>query len=168
MINEQKAALIVEGVEYNTTDETFDSEIFNTDISLKNLSKAFEAKKHVLPYVVTDGMAEKSVERRFAEAMDVADEVAVYAKLPRGFYIPTPVGNYSPDWAIAFKEGSVQYMYFVAETKGSNSSLELRPIEKAKINCAEKLFKKLSNGEVRYGQVQDYASLLDIVLGRAV
>ena len=168
MINEQKAALIVEGVEYNTTEETFDSEIFNTDISMKNLSKAFEAKKHVLPYVVTDGMAEKSVERRFAEAMDVAAEVAVYAKLPRGFYIPTPVGNYSPDWAIAFKEGSVQYMYFVAETKGSNSSLELRPIEKAKINCAEKLFKKLSNGEVRYGQVKDYASLLDIVLGRAV
>ena len=103
-------------------------------------------------------------ERKFAEALDSADEVEVYAKLPRGFYIPTPVGNYSPDWAIAFKEGTVQHIYFVAETKGTNSSLEIKPIEKAKIQCAGKLFAKLSGGEVRYGQVKDYGSLMNIVI----
>lgn len=166
MINEQKANMIVEGVEYDTTNETFDSSIFNADISKIPFSKKFDAKKHVLDYVVTDGLAEKSVERKFAEALDSADEVEVYAKLPRGFYIPTPVGNYSPDWAIAFKEGTVQHIYFVAETKGTNSSLEIKPIEKAKIQCAGKLFAKLSGGEVRYGQVKDYGSLMDIVMGK--
>lgn len=166
LINEQKANMIVEGVEYNTTDETFESDIFVADVNLKRLDKAFKAGKHITDYVVTDGMAEKSVERRFAEALDVADEVAVYAKLPRGFYIPTPVGNYSPDWAIAFKEGCVQHIYFVAETKGTNSSLEIKPVEAAKIRCAEKLFKKLSNGQVHYSQVKDYSTLMDIVKGK--
>lgn len=114
----------------------------------------------------TDGTAERSVERRFAEALDVADEVVVYAKLPRTFYIPTPVGKYSPDWAIAFREGAVKHIYFIAETKGTNSSFEIKPIEKAKIECAGKLFEKLSNGEAHYGQVKDYQSLLEIVLDK--
>ena len=85
-------------------------------------------------------MAEKSVERQFAESLDVADEVVVYVKLPRGFYIPTPVGHYSPDWAIVVHEGRVKHIYFVAETKGSMESMSLRPIERAKIDCAKKLF----------------------------
>ena len=110
--------------------------------------------------------AEQSVERKFVENLDKADEVAVYAKLPRGFYIPTPVGKYSPNWAIAFKEGKIKYVYFIAETKGTNESTELKSMEQAKIKCAEKLFEKLSNGEVHYGQVKDYKSLMDIVLDR--
>ena len=82
------------------------------------------------------------------------------------FLIPTPVGKYSPDWAIAFKEGKIKYVYFIAETKGTNESTELKSMEQAKIKCAEKLFEKLSNGEVHYGQVKDYKSLMDIVLDR--
>ena len=163
VINEQKAGLIVDHVTYNLTDEKFDSNIFAAEHDRSAYDKAFRANKHIQDYVFTDGTAEKSVERRFAEALDVATEVAVYAKLPRGFYIPTPVGKYSPDWAIAFKEGSVKHIYFIAETKGTNSSLELRPIEKAKIACADKLFEKLSDGKVHYGQVKDYSSLMDIV-----
>ena len=100
----------------------------------------FLAKKAVQDYVFTDGTADKSIERKFAEDLDAADEVCVYAKLPRAFQIPTPVGNYSPDWAIAFYEGTVKHIFFVAETKGSMESLELRPIEQAKIaaprNCS--------------------------------
>ena len=78
----------------------------------------FLAKKAVQDYVFTDGTADKSIERKFAEDLDAADEVCVYAKLPRAFQIPTPVGNYSPDWAIAFYEGTVKHIFFVAETKG--------------------------------------------------
>ena len=103
----------------------------------------------------------KSVERDFAAELDNADEVVVYAKLPKTFYIPTPVGNYSPDWAIAFKEGTVKHIFFVAETKGSLDSLELRPLEKAKIECAKKLFNKMSTSKVRYEYVTNYSDLLD-------
>jgi len=88
-----------------------------------------------------------------------AEEVKIYAKLPKGFQIPTPVGNYSPDWAIVFREGSVKHVYFIAETKGSMSSLDLRPIEKAKISCAKRLFEKLSNGSVHYEHVDSYEEL---------
>ena len=108
-------------------------------------------------------MAELSVERRFAQDLDQAAEVWVYAKLPRGFQIPTPVGNYSPDWAIAFYEGTVKHIYFVAETKGTMESLNLRPIEDAKISCARKLFNEISTGKVRYEAVATYQDLLNIM-----
>jgi len=107
-----------------------------------------------------------SVERRFAENLDTADEVIVYAKLPRGpkgFYIPTPVGCYSPDWAIAFKRGAVKHIFFIAETKGTMDSLNLRPIEQAKIYCAKKLFNEISTSGVKYHDVDSYQSLLEIM-----
>jgi restriction endonuclease len=94
------------------------------------------------------------------------DEVIVYAKLPRGprgFYIPTPVGNYSPDWAISFKKGSVKHIFFIAETKGTMDSLELRPIEQAKITCAKKLFNEISTSGVKYHDVDSYQSLLEVM-----
>ena len=111
----------------------------------------------------TDGYAKdgKSVERRFAEDMEKAEEVCVYAKLPRGFAIPTPVGNYSPDWAIAFNNGTVKHIFFIAETKGTMDSMEIRPIEKAKIDCAKKLFNEISTSDVRYAPVKSYHDLLD-------
>ena len=94
--------------------------------------------------------------------MDAAEEVCVYAKLPKGFHIPTPVGNYSPDWAIAFNEGTVKHIYFVAETKGSMDSLELREIEKAKISCAKKLF-EMNFSDIKYDVVSNYSQLLNIM-----
>ncbi|MDD5663510.1 MAG: hypothetical protein PHT71_04520, partial [Victivallaceae bacterium] len=102
-------------------------------------------------------------ERRFVQDLDAAQEVCVYAKLPKGFAIPTPVGNYSPDWAIAFNAGTVKHIFFVAETKGTMESLELRPIEQAKISCAKKLFNELSTGKVKYHDVDSYQNLLNIM-----
>ena len=125
--------------------------------------RVFLAKKAVQDYVFTDGTADKSIERKFAEDLDAADEVCVYAKLPRAFQIPTPVGNYSPDWAIAFYEGTVKHIFFVAETKGSMESLELRPIEQAKIACAKKLFRGISTNKVVYHEVDSYQNLLAIM-----
>ncbi len=162
LIKEQKATMIVEHISYDELDETYDSSIFTAE-KHGTLDKAFEAKKHIQPYVFTDGIAEKSVERRFAEDLDGADEVSVYAKLPRGFSIPTPVGNYSPDWAIAFKAGTVKHIFFIAETKGTMESLQLRPIEKAKISCARKLFNEISTEDVVYHDVDSYQSLLNIM-----
>lgn len=162
LIKEQKATMIVEHISYDELEEKYDTSIFTAE-KHSTLDKAFEAKKHIQPYVFTDGIAEKSVERRFAEDLDGAEEVVVYAKLPRGFSIPTPVGNYSPDWAIAFKAGSVKHIFFIAETKGTMESLQLRPIEKAKISCARKLFNEISTENVVYHDVDSYQSLLNIM-----
>lgn len=162
LIKEQKATMIVEHISYDELEGKYDTSIFTAE-KHSEIDKAFEAEKHIQPYVFTDGLAEKSVERRFAEDLDGAEEVAVYAKLPRGFSIPTPVGNYSPDWAIAFKAGTVKHIFFIAETKGTMESLQLRPIEKAKISCAKKLFNQISTEDVIYHDVDSYQSLLNIM-----
>ena len=106
--------------------------------------------------------------RDFARDLESAEgKVAVYAKLPRSFKIPTPVGNCAPDWAIAFEKGSVRHVFFVAETKGSMDSMTLRDIEKGKIACARKLFNEMSAEDVRYGVVHSYQELLDVIQGTA-
>lgn len=161
LIREQKATMIVDHISYNQIDGEYDSNIFTVDKSSQSFDKAFKAQKHVQDYVFTDGAAEKSVERRFAEDLDSAAEVCVYAKLPKGFKIPTPLGHYSPDWAIAFNEGTVKHIYFIAETKGSMSSLDIRRIEEAKIECANVLFNKVNTNDIQYGVVTSYQELLN-------
>lgn len=163
LINEQKATMIVDHISYDQTSGMYDNDIFTAEKSSQGFDKVFLASKAIQDYVFTDGSAEKSVERRFAESLDAAEEVCVYAKLPRGFYIPTPVGNYSPDWAIAFNEGTVKHIFFIAETKGTMESLNLRPIEQAKIACAKKLFNQLSTNNVKYHDVDSYQSLLNVI-----
>lgn len=164
LINEEKASMIVEHISYNPTAGTYDSAIFTAEKN-RDFAKAYLSKKNVQDYVFTDGYAQngESVERKFARDMDLADEVCVYAKLPKGFSIPTPVGNYSPDWAIAFKKGTVKHIFFIAETKGTMESLNLKPIEQAKISCARKLFNSLSSKDVVYHEVDSYQHLLDIM-----
>ena len=163
LVNEQKATMVVEHVSYNAIEGEYDSAIFTAERTMQRFDRVFLAKKAVQDYVFTDGTADKSIERKFAEDLDAADEVCVYAKLPRAFQIPTPVGNYSPDWAIAFYAGTVKHIFFVAETKGSMESLELRPIEQAKISCAKKLFNEMSTSKVVYHEVDSYQNLLDIM-----
>ncbi len=163
LIKEQKATMIVEHISYDRIEGAYDSTIFTAEKNTQSFDKAFLAKKAIQDYVFTDGSAEKSIERRFAEDLDKADEVCVYAKLPRTFQIPTPVGNYSPDWAIAFYEGTVKHIFFVAETKGTMESLNLRPIEQAKISCAKKLFNEMSTSKVKYHDVDSYQSLLNVM-----
>jgi type III restriction enzyme len=165
LIKEQKATMIVEHISYNQLDGKYDASIFTAEKNNQSVDKAFKAEKSIQDYVFTDGYAQdgKSTERKFAESLDTAEEVCVYAKLPKGFSIPTPVGNYSPDWAIAFNEGTVKHIYFIAETKGTMESLNLKPIEQAKISCAKKLFNELSTSQVRYEAVNDYQHLLDVM-----
>ena len=163
LIRDEKATMIVEHIRYNKLDETYDSDIFTREKHGQPLSKAYLSKKSIQDYIFTDGYAEESTEKKFAKALDAASEVCVYAKLPRTFQIPTPVGNYSPDWAIAFNKDAVKHIFFIAETKGSMDSMQLKPIEKAKIECAEKLFNDASTSKVRYHKVDSYQTLLNIM-----
>lgn len=163
LINEQKATAIVEHLTYDALEDRIDTAIFTENQTKQDLTHAGEKlTKHIYDYVVTDSQ----VERAFVTELDTSTEVSVYAKLPRGFLIPTPVGDYNPDWAIAFTEGSVKHVYFVAETKGSLSTLQLKGAEQAKIACARKFFASLSekNGQdVKYDVVTNYTELMQLV-----
>lgn len=164
LIAEQKASMVIERLAYDEVDERFDVDIFTASQTGQDFSRATEKlQRHVYDYAITDS----DVERKFVKELDVSEEVVVYAKLPRGFLIPTPVGDYNPDWAISFKSGRVRHIYFVAETKGTMSSLKLREIEKTKIECARKFFdeisQKVTQDRVKYDVVTDYAKLMDVV-----
>ena len=158
LIVSEKAAMVVEHVSYHEIDRTYDTAIF-TERMPDNASKAYEAKKNIQRFVFPDSDGE----RKFAEDLDLHDEVAVYAKLPRTFQIPTPVGNYAPDWAIAFKQGSVRNVFFIAETKGTMDTLDLSSIEQSKIACAKKLFNEMSTADVRYHNVATYDDLMEVM-----
>lgn len=167
IISEQKATMIIERLTYDEVDDRYDVDIFTANEANQDLSRATERlKNHIYDYVVTDS----NIERQFVETLDTSSEVVVYAKLPRGFLIPTPVGDYNPDWAISFREGGVKHIYFIAETKGSMSTLKLREIEKAKIDCARKFFdeigQRVTDERVKYDVVTSYEQLMDLV-GRA-
>lgn len=158
VIREQKATMIVDHIHYHLTDGTYDSDIF-TAASKAEFDKAYQATKHVTDYVVSDSIGE----RNFAHDLDEASEVVVYAKLPRSFQIPTPVGSYAPDWAIAMQKGDVKHIFFIAETKGSLQSMQLNAIENAKIDCCTQLFNEMSTKSVRYHKVTCYQDLIDVM-----
>ncbi len=164
LINEQKATVIIEHLAYDPVEDTFDLDIFTAGLTKQDFSKAGDKlQRHIYDYVLTDS----NIERQFVKELDTSSEVVVYAKLPRGFLIPTPVGDYNPDWAISFKEGAVKHVYFVAETKGSMSSMELREIEKTKIQCARRFFddinKKFAPEQVKYDVVNSFGKLMELV-----
>ena len=161
LINDQKATAIIQHITYHVLDDCYDTDVF-TEPTLKGRlgTNAMKADKHLYDHLLYDS----TNERDFAKDLDVDSHVAVYVKLPDGFYISTPVGRYNPDWAIAFYEGKVKHIYFVAETKGSMRSMQLRDIEKAKIHCAREHFKAISSGDVVYDVIDGYQALLDKVM----
>ena len=166
LINEQKATVIIEHLAYDPVEDKFDLDIFTAGQTKQDFSNAVKTPKHhIYDFVLPDSGSKP--ERDFAEALEASVEVVVYAKLPRDFLIPTPVGDYNPDWAISFKEGAVKHIYFVAETKGSMSSMDLREIEKTKIKCARKFFEEMNRrfapSSVKYDVVDSFGRLMEIV-----
>lgn len=161
LINDEKATAIIQHITYDVMDDKYGTDIF-TDSTIKGRLgvNTMKTNKHLYDHVLYDS----SNEQTFASELDINENVAVYVKLPNGFYISTPVGHYNPDWAIAFYEGTVKHIYFVAETKGSMNSMQLRMIEESKIHCAKEHFKAISNGNVVYDVVDNYKTLLDKVM----
>ena len=164
LINEQKATTVVEHLTYDALNEKYGSEIFTNSVERINPDNSgCKLNKHVFDYAVTDS----KVERKFVEELDISSEVVVYSKLPRGFSIPTPVGNYNPDWAIAFDKDKVKQIYFVAETKGTMQTLELKGIENTKIECAKRFFnelnEKIDSQKVEYKVADSYENLMKLV-----
>ena len=161
LINDEKATTIIDGITYNKADDKYSNEIFTeNNLSGKLGVNAIEVKKHIYDYVITDS----DVEMEFAKKLEQG-EVTIYAKLPNGFKIRTPFGNYNPDWALVFDNKDIKYIYFIAETKGSMQSAQLKGAEKGKIECARKHFKSISGDSVKYGVVDSYEHLIDLVTG---
>lgn len=159
LINQEKAATVIDGITYHKTEQKYSNDIFTINNVRGELGEnAIDVKKHIYDFLVTDSKNETN----FAKKLETG-EVTVYAKLPNGFKIPTPVGNYNPDWAIVFDNPSFKYVYFIAETKGSMNSMELRDVEKAKIECAKKHFQCLCNDTVKYDVVDSYDSLINML-----
>ena len=161
LVNEEKATVIIQHISYNKLDETFGADIFTEPTMKGKLGvNAMAVNQHLYDYLIFDS---PKTEKPFAEQLDSSSEVAVYVKLPKGFYINTPVGKYNPDWAVAFNEGTGKHVYFVAETKGSMSTMDLRLVENAKIHCAREHFSALSTEKIKYDVVNSYDELLKIV-----
>ena len=160
IINEEKATAIIEHITYQPLEDVYETSIFTEAQAKGRLgANALPVEKSVFDYLIYDS----ENEREFARELESEKDVAVYVKLPSAFFIDTPVGHYNPDWAIAFREGSVKHIYFVAETKGSMESMELRAVEQAKISCAKKHFRAISGDAVRYDVVDSYEALRQLV-----
>lgn len=158
IINSQKAISVVEHIKYNKLDKTFEEDVFTqTTLRGKIGENAMRSKKSLYDLVVVDSKGEMN----FAQALENEDVVEVYTKLPRKFYINTPMGEYNPDWAVVFKEGTVKHIYFIAETKGNTLDADLRPVESAKIECAKKHFLSIGASDVTYEPVSSWQELWD-------
>lgn len=161
IINEKKALAVVKHIAYHKLDDTYDENLFTERAIRGKLGiNAIESEKSLYDLVVVDSAG---IEKDFAEELEKRDEVLVYTKLPSGFYISTPMGHYNPDWAVVFEEGSVKHIYFVAETKGSMRSGDLREVEKKKIDCAKKHFASISDSTIKYDVVTKYEELYNLV-----
>lgn len=158
LINEAKASLVINNIVYHKTDEIHDAKtVFTND---KNALRNSELlKKHIYDFIATDS----KVEQNLVAAMETSVEIVVYAKLPRSFSIPTPVGTFNPDWAIVFDKDKVRHIYFVVETKGSSSDQDLKEIEKLKIHCASEHFAAISGNSVKFDRISGYDTLMEIV-----
>ncbi|MGE4526567.1 MAG: hypothetical protein AB7D24_11860 [Sphaerochaeta sp.] len=163
LINNEKAATLINNIVYSKIDKTYDDSIFTINNFNGSLAKnILEVKKHIYDYVKTDS----KVERQFATDLE-SEEVLVYAKLPggpNGFKIPTPLGNYNPDWAIVFDTDKFKYVYFIAETKGSMETLQLKEIEQKKISYAKKHFEALGHADIKYDVIDSYQALRDKIM----
>ncbi len=164
LIQEQKATAIIEKLTYDAVEERYDSELFTAGETGNDFKKATDKlKNHVYDHAIVDS----KVERDFVMDLDTSAEVVVYSKLPRGFLIPTPVGDYNPDWAIAFKDGGMKHLYFVAETKSDLPSMKMRELEQTKIKCARKFFdeigRRINDNSVKYDVVTSYSELMALV-----
>lgn len=161
LINDEKASAIIDHITYDKLEDKYTTDIFTENTMKGKIGEnVAEVRKHLYDYLLYDSKGEKE----FAEKLDLSDQVAVYVKLPNGFYINTPLGHYNPDWAITFHEGQVKHIYFVAETKGSMSSMQLRTVEQGKIKCAKEHFKAISSEDVVYDVVDNYESLMSEVM----
>lgn len=146
IIRDNRHALAIDGIRYIKLDgqEYYAQEIFDTAELIANLDRnAVKVEHSVYDYVVYDS---SFVEKPFAVALDNDPDVKMFFKIPDRFKVETPIGTYNPDWAVYFVKNGEEKLYFILETKGSTSFMDLRTREQLKIHCGKKHFEALDNG----------------------
>lgn len=145
-IQEELAHVVVEGIQYEKIGgsiyelrELQEDGLEEKDRFLDQLYQVANTEKTDFNYVVYDS----EVERQFAEYLDGREDIRLFMKLPDKFRIPTPVGDYNPDWAIIKTEEGQDRLYLIRETKSSLNPTKRRPGENAKINAAIKHFEAI-------------------------
>jgi len=149
--------LLVDGVKYEKINGSeYSMKLFyNEEIEtyLTDLFLVSRTDKTLFNYIPIDS----GVESSFAKECEVDEAVKFFFKLPRGFKVPTPIGNYVPDWAVLFHND--KRIYFVAETKGTLNKNLLREVEKMKIECGKRNFLLFKSDKVEYKQVTKVSEL---------
>lgn len=161
IIRHKMRTFIVDGIKYEKIGESeyYAQELFHDNELFGYLSKnMLESTKSVYDYVVYDSDTEAALAKSFEKSGDVK----VYAKLPGWFKIDTPLGSYNPDWAVLVEKNGKEHLYFVVESKGALFSDDLRPAEKAKIDCGRKHFEALDT-DVRFAVANNYDSFAERV-----
>jgi type III restriction enzyme len=152
------AEKMIDGIKYQKiADEYYEMRIFEegeVEQYLDNLYEVRKQEKTIFNYITIDSMSER--ERKFAEECDSRQDVEFFIKLPRNFVINTPIGKYTPDWGVVFKDE--KRLYFVAETKGSVERRDLRGEEWQKIECGKAHFKEFE--DVTFRAVTELKDLL--------
>ena len=172
-------SLMVEGIRYDIIDdEGYKQSLLEKLQDMAQNGTEFYENGHTF----TVGRQEKTIsenfipldsdtEKRFARDCenyndDGMGKIPFYFKLPKWFKIPTPLGNYNPDWALVFMRG--EKVFFVAETKNTGEGVQngvdeaaLREKERLKIDCAKACFREMP--PIRYEVVNDIAMLPESV-----
>ena len=172
LIDNEKATTLINDIKYNLTDETYDMDIFTINNFKGKLDEdIFEVKRHIYNYLKVDS----NIEKNFAKnGLEIGENIVVYAKLPNKFKIKTPIGNYNPDWAIVFNKNEKKHIFFIAETKGSMDSMELRGKEKLRIDYAKKYFETLNDyfkekgKKINYDVIDSYKNLVNIIQSKEI
>ena len=130
--------LIVDGIKYEKiAGQEYEMRLFEETEIISYLNNLIEVKKSVYDAIEYDS----EIEKRFAESLDMRDDIKLFVKLPSWFKIDTPIGTYNPDWAIVKHEDDT--LYLVRETKGIKDFEKLRNSEADKIRCAKRHFREL-------------------------
>jgi len=143
IIRDKLTDQLINGIQYEKIDEWY--EMTQLDEEIESWAEyLIPAKRSVYDHVIFDS----DVERKFVEGLEKRDDVKLYLKLPSFFKIPTPIGEYNPDWAIVLElrdefgqPTGEEKLYLVRETKGTTNLNELRPDERQKILCGKRHFK---------------------------
>ena len=147
IINDQMRIHIIDGVKYHKIggNDFYKQELFENEELFGYLKNNLsESTKSPYEYVVYDSKVESTLSKQFEQSKNVN----LYAKLPNWFKINTPLGSYNPDWVVSWKNDDEEKLYFVVESKGSTSDMDLRPKEQSKIECGKRHFKELGSGMV--------------------
>ena len=156
IIRHNRHALAIDGIKYVKLDgkEYYAQEIFDSTELVANLDKnAVRVEHSIYDHIIYDS---STVEKPFAVALDKDPDVKMFFKIPDRFKIDTPIGTYNPDWAVLWERNGEQKLYFILETKGTESLFNLKTPEQLKIHCGKEHFKALGNGLEMHGPIKDW------------